>query len=182
MVTLWQDSFQVIIWICSCMKVNFIMLGIIITWLLFSCWHMKIQASVTLRRDGSWLQFWVFNLRSKRESLGLGMVLHDFYPSIHETESYIMVKTSCSKRTQHTKDVSTMGWAARTEGELECSWSEHRVIQRTELEKRPNVFGGTEMIMCESRTLKEEAVILNLSWRPQHFEMLELCDTCSGME
>ena len=36
------------------------------------------------------------------------------------------------------------------------------------------------MIMCGSRTLKEESEILKLSWRHQNFEMLELCVTCSG--
>ena len=35
------------------------------------------------------------------------------------------------------------------------------------------------MIMCGSLTLKQEAVILKLSWRGQDLEMLELDITCS---
>ena len=85
MVALVQDSIQLNVWICSCMNVNCIILGII-TWLLFSCKDMKIQVCVNLRRDGSWLLFWVFNLRSKRKSLDPGIMLHDFCPRVQETE------------------------------------------------------------------------------------------------
>ena len=45
----------------------------------------KIQACIKLAKDGSWLLFWVFNLRSKRKSLGPGIVLHDFfYPRVQD--------------------------------------------------------------------------------------------------
>ena len=72
-----------------------------------------------------------------------------------------------------------MGLAFRTEGAREKSQSDLKVIQRTELEKWPNLFGGAEMIMCGSLKLKQEAVILKLSWRAQDLEMLELDITCS---
>ena len=36
------------------------------------------------------------------------------------------------------------------------------------------------VIMCGSWGLKQEAVILKFPWRHQDFEMLDLCDTCSG--
>ena len=37
-------------------------------------------------------------------------------------------------------------------------------------------------VLCRSWTLKEETVILKLSWRHQDFEILELCHTCSGKQ
>ena len=88
MVTLGQDSSQLNIWICSFINVNCVMLGIIITWLLFSSGGTKKQVCVKLRRDGSWFLFWVFNLIPERKSLGPGMVLHDFYPRVQETEPW----------------------------------------------------------------------------------------------
>ena len=81
-----KESIQLNLWYCNCMKVNCFMLRIMIPWLLLSCGHMKTNVCIKLTKDGSWLLFWVFNLRSKRKSLDPGMVLHDFYPRVQETE------------------------------------------------------------------------------------------------
>ena len=86
MVTLVQNSIHQNLWYYSRMKVNCIMLGITITCLLLSYGLMKTQLCIKLKKDGSWLLFWVFNFRSKRKSLGPGMVLHDFYCRVQETE------------------------------------------------------------------------------------------------
>jgi len=51
-------------------------------------------------------------------------------------------------------------WSGLTEG---------RVLQRVELKKYCQLFGGAEKIMCESQTLKQEAATLKLPCRLQDF-------------
>jgi hypothetical protein len=40
-------------------------------------------------------------------------------------------------------------------------------LRGAELENLHQPFGGAQKIMCGSQTLKQETVILKLSWRPQ---------------
>ena len=60
-------------------------------------------------------------------------------------------------------------WHVHCEHHPAMEWSqpEPRVLQRAELEKWCKPFGGAQKIMCVFQTLKQEAVKLKLTWRPQ---------------
>ena len=77
----------------------------------------------------------------------------------------LLGKPSFIRRSHHIEDVSTMGWPARTAAAVEMDQAELRVLQRTELQKWHQLFGGVH-IMCGSEILKHEAVTLKLPWRP----------------
>lgn len=79
-------------------------------------------------------------------------------------ERLLMKPTSCSRRHQHIRDVSTMGWPPRTA--LEWIYLNLEFYNRTELEKWPKPFGGAQKTMCRSQTLEQEAVKLTLPWIP----------------
>jgi hypothetical protein len=84
----------------------------------------------------------------------------------------LLVKPSCSRRPQSI--VNTMyqyhGMISKNSSDSGMEQHELRVLQSEELEKCHQSFGGAQKIKYRSQTLKQEAVILTLLWRPQDIQ------------